>query len=693
MTENNPIIASLDAELPLFEEIQPQDILPALEEVLAGNRRRLKELGHVANPCWQTIMQPLEEMEERLRRLWSPVNHINAVCDSGELRPVYQQGLQELTAYETDLAQNDAIFAAIKAIKKAPSFASLSQERQQVIRHALRDFHLSGADLPPQEKAGFKRIQMRLSELGARFEQNLLDATRAFTLLIENEQDLAGLPESVRDAAAGRAQRSGKQGWLFTLDAPSYLPFMQHAKSRELRCKMYTAYVTRAVDGKLDNSPLIIEILGLRGEAARMLGFASYGDLSLASKMAGSPREVIDFLRQLAARSRPAAEDEYSELREFASDQMGMARLEAWDIAFASEQLRQQRYDISQEDLKPYFPEGQVIQGLFAVAERLYGLKVSERPDVPRWHEGVRYFDLLDADGVVIAGFYLDAFARPHKRGGAWMDECRIRWRRPDGRLQMPVAYLVCNFEAPVGNAPALWTHDEVITLFHEFGHGLHHMLTGVETLGVSGIRGVPWDAVEFPSQFMENYCWQRQALRLFARHYRTGELLPDSLFEKMQSLKTFQSGMRMLRQIELALFDFLLHTDYDPAGDRTVQDLLDDVRREVAVLIPPAFNRFQNSFTHIFASGYAAGYYSYKWAEVIAADAFAAFEEAGIFDPETAAVMRDKLLAVGGSRDIMASYRDFRGRGPTVDALLRQAGIISGKGTLKGNNREISNG
>jgi len=326
------------------------------------------------------------------------------------------------------------------------------------------------------------------------------------------------------------------------------------------------------------------------------------------------------------------------------------------------------------------------------VAERLYGLKVSERPDVPRWHEGVRYFDIFDAEGVVIAGFYLDAFARPHKRGGAWMDECRIRWRRPDGRLQIPVAYLVCNFEAPIGNAPALWTHDEVITLFHEFGHGLHHMLTRVETLGVSGIRGVPWDAVEFPSQFMENYCWQRQALRLFARHYQTGELLPDSIFEKMQSLKTFQSGMRMLRQIELALFDFLLHTEYDPEGDRTVQDLLDDVRKEVAVLIPPAFNRFQNSFTHIFASGYAAGYYSYKWAEVISADAFAAFEEAGIFDPETSAVMRDKLLAVGGSRDIMASYKAFRGRGPTVDALLRQAGINSGERTSKGNNREISN-
>jgi len=677
----NPMIESLFAELPRFEEIQPQDIPPALEEILGGNRRRLKELGHVANPCWQTIMQPLEEMEERLQRLWSPVNHINAVCDSAELRPVYQEGLQELTAYETDLAQNDAVFSAIKTIRDAPSFASLSQEQQQVIKHALRDFHLNGADLPPAEKPRFKQMRMRLSELGAKFEQNLLDATRAFTLLIEDEQGLAGLPQSVRDAAAERAREAMESGWLFTLDAPSYLPFMLHAQNREFRRKMYTAYVTRAIDGKLDNSPLIIEILRIRGEAARMLGFANYGEYSLASKMAGNPREVTDFLRQLAARSRSVAEDEFSDLKAFASDQLGLARLEAWDVAFASERLRQYRFDFNQEEMKPYFPEGQVIRGLFAVVKQLYDLRISERPDVPRWHESVRYFDIRDTGGAIIAGFYLDAYARSHKRGGAWMDECRIRWRQTDGKLQIPVAYLVCNFEAPVGKAPALWTHEEVITLFHEFGHGLHHMLTEVETLGVSGIRGVPWDAVEFPSQFMENFCWQRRALALFARHYQTKEPLPDMLFEKMQSVKTFHGGMQMLRQIELALFDFLLHTDYDPDGDQSVQDVLNRVRKEVAVLIPPAFNKFQNSFTHIFASGYAAGYYSYKWAEVLSADAFAAFEEAGIFDPETASAMRDKLLAVGGSRDIMTSYRDFRGRGPTVGALLRQSGIISDEG------------
>jgi len=679
--KNNPLIASLDADLPLFEDIRPQDVLPALAELLADNRSRLHALSQESHPCWQNIMQPLQEMEERVHRLWGPVTHLNAVCDSDELRPVYQQGLQELTAYETDLAQNETIFAALKTIRDANSFATLGCEQQQVIRLSLRDFHLSGADLPPQKKAGFKKIQMRLSELGARFEQNLLDATRSFTLLIGKEEDLAGLPESVRSAANGRAQESGKEGWLFTLDTPSYLPFMQHAENRDLRRKMYTAFVTRAVAGELDNSPIIIEILGLRHESACMLGFSSYGEYSLASKMAGSPDAVIGFLHQLAGKSRGIAKAEYSELEKFSAGQLRLEKLEAWDIAYASERLRQYSYNFSQEDLKPYFPENQVIQGLFAVAGRLYDLKFSEVADVARWHKDVRYFDVIDRGGVVIAGFYLDPFARSHKRGGAWMDECRIRWRRPDGELQIPVAYLVCNFEPPIGDAQALWTHDEVITLFHEFGHGLHHMLTKVETPGVSGIRGVPWDAVEFPSQFMENYCWQRQALHLFARHYQTGEALPDALFEKMQSLKTFQCGMQMVRQIELALFDFLLHSEYDPHADRSVQDVLDGVRREVAVWIPPAFNKFQNSFSHIFASGYAAGYFSYKWAEVLSADAFAAFEAAGIFNQETAACLRDKLLAVGGSCDIMASYRDFRGREPTVDALLRQAGIISMEG------------
>jgi oligopeptidase A len=673
---SNPLLASLDAELPLFDRIRPEHVVPALEKVLAENRARLGKLGKIREPSWATLMLPLEEMEERLHRVWGPVSHLNAVCDSDELRPAYQTGLQKVTAYETELSQNETIYFLIKDLRSRPFFRHLKQEQKQLVHLALRDFHLSGVELPTEKKTRFRKIQLRLSELATTFEQNLLDATRAFELHIKDEKDLAGLPESVCATAAHRAEKAGKPGWLFTLDAPSYIPFMQNSENRELRRQMYTAYVTRASEGRLDNTPVIMETLRCRQELARLLGFENYGEYSIASKMARDPQQVVTFLRELAAKSRPVAKKEFSDLKTFASIELNLDRLEAWDIAFASERLRQQRYAYRQEDLKPYFPENQVIHGLFEVASKLYGLTFRERMDVPCWHKTVRYFDIHDADQELIAGFYFDPYARPHKRGGAWMDECIVRWRRPDGGLQRPVAYLVCNFEAPVEGSPALWTHEEVITLFHEFGHGLHHMLTRVETLGVSGIRGVPWDAVELPSQFMENYCWQRQVLDLFARHYQTGKPLPRDLFMKMRRAKNFQAGMQMLRQIEFALFDFLLHTTFDPWGNQSVQDLIDQVRREVAVLLPPEFNRFQNSFSHIFAGGYAAGYYSYKWAEVLSADAFAAFEEAGIFDPEMASALRDRLLAVGGSRDIMDSYRDFRGREPTVDALLKHTGI-----------------
>ncbi len=675
---DNPLLQHINAELPLFECIIPEHILPALGAVLDENRTEISAL--LGQECldWQHLMQPLEALDERLSRLWGPVNHLNAVCDSDALRPVYRQGLMKLTAYQTELTQNEALFAAIKSLHDSPVFQALNDEQKQVIRHALRDFRLGGAELPAEKKLRFKEIQVRLSELGAQFEQHVLDATRAFELYLEHEHDLDGLPQSVRDAARERAEAKNEKGWLFTLDAPSYIPFMQYAENRELRRQMYTAYVTRASVGDQDNAPLIDEILKLRREAAKLLGYGNYGAMSLVARMAGKPSEVIDFLRDLARRSKPHAQKELAELKAFAATEPALKTLEAWDVAFAAEHLRRKLFDFSPEDLKPYFPEQYVLEGLFSVAHKLYGIRIHEHRGVPVWHPDVRFYDILDASGEPLAGFYLDPYARPHKRGGAWMDECIIRWRRPDGALQLPVAYLVCNFDAPVGDKPALWTHDEVLTLFHEFGHGLHHMLTRVETLDVSGIRGVPWDAVELPSQFMENFCWEREALDLFARHFQTGERLPDALFDRMRAARTFHSGLQMLRQIEFALFDFMLHTEFDPAGGRSVQDVLDAVRDEVAVLRPPDFNRFQNSFSHIFAGGYAAGYYSYKWAEVLSADAFAAFEEAGIFDPETAESLRRELLSVGGGRDMMDAFVAFRGRKPTTEALLRQAGLSS---------------
>jgi len=673
---DNPLLQQINAELPLFECMKPEHILPALDAVLDENRARISALLEQDGRDWAHLMQPLEAMDERLSRLWGPVNHLNAVCDSDALRPVHRQGLMKLTAYQTELAQNEALFAAIKSLHDSPGFRDLNGERKQVIRHALRDFRLGGAELPPEEKMRFKEIQVRLSELGAQFEQHVLDATRAFELYLDHEDDLAGLPQSVRDAARERAREKDRSGWLFTLDAPSYIPFMQYAEHRDLRRRMYTAFATRASSGAGDNAPLIVEILGLRQEAARLLGYNNYGEVSLATKMAGDCTEVVDFLRDLARRGQSRARGEVAELKAFAADDLGLETLEAWDVAFASERLRRKKFDFSQEELKPYFPEHQVLEGLFAVAQQLYGVRIREREGAPVWHPDVRFFDIVDEAEERLAGFYLDPYARPHKRGGAWMDECIIRWRRPDSALQLPVAYLVCNFDAPVGEKPALWTHEEVMTLFHEFGHGLHHMLTQVETLDVSGIRGVPWDAVELPSQFMENFCWEREALDLFARHVETGEKLPDTLFDKMRAAKTFHSGMQMLRQVEFSLFDFLLHTSFDPEGTQSVQDLLDTVRDEVAVLKPPSFNRFQNSFSHIFAGGYAAGYYAYKWAEVLSADVFSAFEEAGIFDPETASSLRREVLSVGGSRDIMDAFIAFRGRKPKVDALLRHSGL-----------------
>ena len=674
-TLNNPLIQAMSDPLPHFEDIKPEQVQPALEEVLNNARHLVAGLLRESPSDWDSLMRPIEAMEEKLSRLWGPVAHLNAVCDSEALRLVYQQGVAMVAEWQTELAQNEALYAAIRSLPGSAAYEALSREKKQVVKNALRDFRLAGAELKGDDKKRFKAIAMRSSELATTFEQHVLDATRAFELHLVDAKEVSGLPLSVREAAQQRARQQGKKGWLITLDAPSYIPFMQHAENQKLREKLYTAFVTRASSGDLDNEPVINELLSLRQEAAKLLGFKNYAEVSLASKMAASVDEVRSFLLELAEKSRGHAEKELDELREYSARHLGMNELNAWDVPYASEKLRQNLYDISQEELKPYFPEASVLTGMFALVGKLYGLDV-RAAEAPKWHESVRYFEIMDEQGGKRAAFYLDPYARPQKRGGAWMDECIVRWRKDDGSVQLPVAYLVCNFEAPVGEKPALWTHDEVTTLFHEFGHGLHHMLTETEELGVSGIRGVPWDAVELPSQFMENFCWQREVIDMIAQHYETGEPIPDSLYERMLAAKNFQSGMQMLRQIEFALFDIDLHSSDLQESDLGVQQVLDATRDAVAVLRPPAFNRFQNGFSHIFAGGYAAGYYAYKWAEVLSADAFAAFEEEGVSSHETADRFRREILSVGGSRDIMQAFVTFRGRRPDVQALLRHSGL-----------------
>ncbi len=625
-------------------------------------------------------MQPLTDANERLSRAWGQVSHLNAVMNSAELREVYNTNLPKVTQYYAELSQNLALYQKVKALHGDSAYTGLNAARQKIIENELRDFRLGGAELPDQEKARFLAIQEKLSTLCARFSDNILDATNAYTWLVEGEAELSGIPADERQVAAEAADEAGKKGWLFTLKAPSYGPLMQYADNRALRARMYAAYNTRASElGKpdLDNTPLMAQILKLRAEESHLLGFANYSELSLATKMANTPQQVLDFLRSLAQRARPYAERDLAELREFSRTQLGITELQAWDVSYASEHLRQQRYAFSEQEVKQYFPEDKVLPGMFKLLETLYGLSVRSS-QAPLWNETVRFFDIVGADGKLVGQFYLDMYARNSKRGGAWMDDAITRRRTATG-MQTPVAYLNCNFAAPVGGRSALFTHDEVITLFHEFGHGLHHLLTQVEDLGVSGINGVEWDAVELPSQFMENFCWEWEVLQDMTRHADTGEKLPRTLFDKMIAAKNFQSGLQTLRQIEFSLFDMRLHGDFDPSGSMTIQQLLDEVRSVVAVLIPPAFNRFPNSFSHIFAGSYAAGYYSYKWAEVLSADAYSLFEESGVLNLTAGLRFRDEILAVGGSRSAMQSFVAFRGREPTLDALLRHSGLSGG--------------
>jgi oligopeptidase A len=685
--QNNPLLDFSD--LPRFDAFTPEGVTPAIAALLAECRDVVTRLEAPMNAVtWDNFVEPLEQATERLGRAWGVVGHLNAVVDTPELRAAYNENQPRVTEFWTSLSQNLALFEKYKALKASAAFETLSPQRRKIIDNALRDFHLGGADLSAENKPRFAAIQERLAELGTRFSENVLDATNAYELIVDDEARLAGLPDDVRQAARASAEKAGKTGYRFTLHFPSYFPVLQYADDRALRETIYRANATKASElgakPEWDNTANITEILTLRHEEAQLLGYQNYAEVSLVPKMAETPQQVIGFLEDLAERARPYAAKDLEEARQFAREELGMDTVEAWDLAYVSEKLRERRYAFSEQEVKQYFPEHKVVDGLFRLIEKLFTVKIST-DQAPVWHKDVKFFR-IERDGKLIGQFYLDLYARNGKRGGAWMNDARGR-KLAGERVQTPVTYLTCNFTEPAvadGVAkPALFTHDEVNTLFHEFGHGLHHMLTLVDELGVSGIAGVEWDAVELPSQFMENFCWEWDVLQQMSAHADTGLPLPRALFDKMTAAKNFQSGLQMLRQVEFSLFDMHLHFDYDPQGGRSVQDVLDDVRAKFAVMLPPKFNRFQNSFGHIFAGGYAAGYYSYKWAEVLSADAYSAFEEASASgdDEHLAEAGRRflaEILSVGGSRPALESFKAFRGREPAIDALLRHSGMTA---------------
>jgi len=674
--KDNPLLA--DLELPPFSRIGAEQVLDAVQTLLARGRGRVAEVLDAAEePTWESVVQPMIEIDDRINRAWSPVAHLNAVADNPRLREAYNAALPLLSEYATEMGQNDRLY---KSYRRIAETKGLNPSQQKVLANAMRDFRLAGVDLAPGKKARFKELSKRLAELQSTFAENVLDATQGWKKHLRDVEQLAGLPPSALALAADTAEREGLEGWLLTLEFPSHHPVMSYADDESLRRELYEANNTRASDQgpnahTWDNSQVIEEIMALRHECAQLLGFGNYAELSLARKMAPGTKQVLEFLRDLARRARPLAEKELLELETFAAKQLGEKPLQAWDIPYYSEKLRKAKHDLSQEELRPYFPVTRVLDGMFQIVHRLYGLDIEAVEGIDIWHPDVLFFQIRDADGELRGRFYLDLYARPHKRGGAWMDECRVRMRTSGG-VQTPVAYLTCNFTPPVGDQPSQLTHDEVTTLFHEFGHGLHHLLTRVDYPSISGINGVAWDAVELPSQFLENWCWEEQALDVISGHVETGKSIPAELFARLKDARNFQSGMQMLRQIELALFDFRLHLEYDPKRGANVHRLLDTVRAEVAVLIPPKFNRFAHAFSHIFGGGYAAGYYSYKWAEVLSSDAYSKFEENGIFHRKTGEEFLHCILEKGGSRDAMALFVDFRGREPSIDALLRHSGV-----------------
>lgn len=678
----NPLLEQ--QPLPAFSAVKPEHIIPAVDTLLAENRQWLQErLAEKIEPNWENLLYPLNEMDNRLDRMWSPVSHLNAVMNTDELRNNYNACLPKLSEYHTELGQNQDLYLAIKEMADKAAELQLDSAQVKVLNDALLSFELSGIGLPDDKKNRYSEIRQQLSKLSANFSDNVLDATNSWYKHITDGDELRGLPQSALDMARQSAQQRDLSGWVITLDFPSYIAVMQYADRRELRAEVFRAYTTRASelgqDTAKDNTQIIRDILRLRQESAQLLGYANYAEVSLAPKMAESTESVVSFLRDLAARSKPFAEREYVDIVQFAQEQLGQSdAVEVWDVAYISEKMKQQRFQFSSEDLKPYFPVDRVVDGLFELVGQLYHIRITpaDKP-VDLWHPDVQFYQIHDQNGQLCAEFYLDLYARQHKRGGAWMSDFCGRFKRTQG-LQTPVAFMTCNSTPPVGEQPALFTHDEVVTLFHEFGHGLHHMMTQVDYPDISGISGVEWDAVELPSQFMENWCWEREVLDMIAAHWETGERLPEDLFQKMQDARHFQSAMAMVRQLEFSLFDMLLHMDSTAADEGRLAAILQAVRDEVAVIKQPAFNRMVNSFSHIFAGGYAAGYYSYKWAEVLSADAYARFEEDGLFNSETGQNFLTEVLQVGGSRPAMESFVAFRGREPEIDALLRHSGLSS---------------
>jgi oligopeptidase A len=667
--------------LPAFSKISPEMIVPAISELIAQNRIVIGDLTRQENPDWGSLIKPLELMNDHLEKAWSPVRHLNSVKSSAELREAYNKCLPILSEYATEVSQNRELYQAYRLIAESNDYTDFSQAQQKTISDALLHFRLGGVELEGGAKLRYQQLQSELSELESRFENNLLDSTQDWHYLTESEDELMGLPGYAIAMLRQLAEQKELPGFRVTLDMPCYLAVITYADNRALRQAIYEAYVTRAsdrevTDKKWDNAPIMQEIVAKRQEKAILLGYDNYAEYSLQTKMATDVAQVLEFLRDLAARSRQAGFDEVKERQDYATSLGFEGKLAAWDYAYYSEKLKQHRYQISDEDLKPYFADHSVISGLFEIVGRLYRIRISRNDDgIDRWDDSVGFYQIEDSAGEPVGQFYLDLYARENKRGGAWMDECVNRYRI-DGKTQLPVAYLTCNLTPPLGDEPALFTHDEVITVFHEFGHGLHHLLTQIDVPEVAGINGVEWDAVELPSQFMENYCWEYDALCLFARHYQTNEPLPQDLFERMIASRNFQSAMQMLRQIEFSLFDLLLHQRSDITSAEQIQQTLDQVRADISVVETPVINCFQNGFSHIFAGGYAAGYYSYKWAEVLSADAFAAFEEEGIFNPDTGNRFQQCVLEKGGSRPAMESFRCFRGREPDIEALLRHSGI-----------------
>lgn len=683
LSTSNPLLYL--AGLPKFNEVKPEHVSPAIDSLLAEGRTLIEGLATSTEaPTWENFALKLEDLSEKISRAWSQVGHMNAVVNSPELREAYNENLAKLTDYSSDMSQDERLYAKYKAIQASAAFASLTSTQQTIINHEVRDFKLGGAELPAEQKARFKAVSEELSKLGSKFEENIMDNTNDFAHYVDNVADLVGIPADAIEAALEAAKAEGKSGYKFSLHFPSYLPVLQYAENRALRETLYRAYATRASElskpdengnPKWDNTQLISDILKLKKEEAQTLGFNNYAELSLATKMADSPKHVTDFLDTLAKRAKPYAERDMQELTAYAK-KLGIADMQAWDVGYVSEKLREEKYAFSDQEVKQYFPESKVLAGLFKVTETIFGVQV-QKAEAPLWHADAAFYQINDTAGKPIAYFYLDLYARNNKRGGAWMDEAITRRKKADG-IELPVAFLTCNFSAPVGGKPALFTHDEVITMFHEFGHGLHHMLTQVDDYSVSGIKGVEWDAVELPSQFMENFCWEWEVLRHMTAHVETGAQLPRELFDKMVAAKNFQAGMQTMRQIEFSLFDMRLHGEFDPNGKQTALDLIEQIRDEVAVVRPPKWNRFPNSFSHIFAGGYAAGYYSYKWAEVLSADAYSLFEELGVLSAQAGSRFKDEVLAKGGSRPAMESFVAFRGREPSMDALLRHNGMAN---------------